>query len=147
MLYPFILASAWASSNYPSTVESELGMDCAPQCTLCHASNSGGSGTVTAEFGMAMMDRGLAGGGQTDLVVSALAAMTSDGVDSDGDGTIDTDELSAGQNPNPGGADFCAGGTTPLTPSYGCFNSAQAPMSALGIFGAALAFGLVKRRR
>lgn len=146
MILTLVLASAWASSSYPGDIESELGMGCVPQCTLCHETNGGGSGTVIQEFGMAMMDRGLTGGSNASALTSALAAMTSDGVDSDADGTIDTDELSAGQNPN-GGADYCAGGVEPLTPKYGCFNSAQAPASALGIFASFLAFGLVKRRR
>lgn len=147
MMYTFVLASAWASSSYPGDVESELGMDCVPLCTLCHETNGGGTGTVTQEFGMAMMDRGLVGGGNASSLVSALSAMTTDGVDSDADGTIDTDELSAGLNPN-GDTDYCAvGGPEPLVAKYGCFNSAQAPASALGIFASFLAFGLVKRRR
>lgn len=146
MIYSLVLANAWATSSFPGEVQTELGMDCVPTCTLCHETNGGGTGTVIQEFGIAMMDRGLTGGGDVSALLSALGAMTADGVDSDADGTIDTDELSAGQNPN-GDADFCAAGTEPLVAKYGCFNIAQAPASALGIFASFVAFGLAKRRR
>ena len=136
------ITSALASSTYPDAIATELGVSCTPQCTVCHETNSGGSGTVIMEFGMAMEDRGLTGGANTSGLQTALASMTADGVDSDGDGVSDTDELIAGTDPNPGGAPFC----DVLTPTYGCFNTTQRPASGMALLGALTAFVLVTRR-
>ena len=105
---------AIATSNFPAALESELGTVCRPPCTVCHTNNSGGSGTVTQPFGVAMKDRGLVGGSVSKLQ-AALAQMDADGVDSDGDGILDTQALTDGIDPNDGTA-FC--GT--LRPEYGC---------------------------
>ena len=143
MLYTLLAAAAWASPVYPTEVEAALAMPCVPTCTICHETLGGGSGTVTRAFGIAMQDRGLTGGSDVPGLTSALDTMTLDGVDSDADGTIDTDELTAGQDPNPGGIVFCD--VAVLTPHYGC---GVVPHSATGVAAALLAlFGLVARRR
>lgn len=140
-----LLPLAAASSIYPDTVASDLGMPCTPTCLLCHTTNSGGDGTATQPFALAMEDRGLTGGSATDLVTSALAAMESDGVDSDSDGVIDVDELAAGDNPNDA-TSFCAGDV--LQPQYGCLTTVPvgpARWGWLGLVGASMA--LARRRR
>lgn len=143
MTMPLLLAllagPAHALSNFPAEIEADLGMPCAPTCDLCHASTSGG-GTPTQAFGLAMMDRGMSS--STDSIAPALDALVADAVDSDGDGTIDTEDLALGENPNPDGNDFCAAGIE--GPSYGCLN--VAPASA-GLLGLLLGTGLVARRR
>lgn len=143
-MYLMILwvAAAFASGNYPSALEAELGMACAPACTACHTTNGGGAGTVTAAFGVAMMDRGLTGGGQESSLLDALAQLEADGVDSDGDGTPDVDALTAGADPN-GGAPFCGEDALP-TPTYGCFNHTPG-LASLAVVGAIAA--LTRRRR
>ncbi len=146
MLLPFFLASAWASSTYPLEIETLAEMPCLPTCVLCHETNVGGAGTVTREFGLALIDRGLTGGGQLELLGTAFDTLVADAVDSDGDGTTDADELAAGDDPNPDGAAFC-GTEAPITPEYGCFNSAQSPMSALAVLGGLLGVGLARRRK
>ena len=70
--------------------------------------------------------------GDDASVVTAIDQLAADGTDTDGDGVGDVDELTAGTNPNPGGADFCAG----PTPEYGCF--AQSSGAALIGIGALL---------
>jgi hypothetical protein len=127
---------ALASPGYPADLESELGMPCAPPCTVCHDSNVGGAGTVTAAFGVAMEGAGLAGGSQTDLLVTALGQLDAD---SDGDGTLDVDELAAGDDPN-GGPSLCDA----VAPEYGCFNQGQGPAGLVAVALAALA---VRRAR
>lgn len=138
MILLLALGTAWASPVYPATIASELGAPCDPPCTVCHATNAGGGGTVVQDFGLAMMDRGLSGGADSLALLSALASMSADGVDSDGDGVIDVDELSVGDDPNPGGQPYC----DVLTPTYGC---ATAP--GAGWAGVILGLGVMLRRR
>jgi hypothetical protein len=135
---------AAASGNYPATVQAEAGIPCAPTCTICHATNAGGSGTVTQPFGEAMMARGLTGGGNADALVTALAQLETDAVDSDGDGSPDVDALRAGQDPNDG-TTFC-GDIVVATPEYGCFQHARAGAGA-PLIAAALLIGVSALRR
>jgi hypothetical protein len=139
-------ALATASGNYPGEVQSEAGIPCVPTCTLCHATNAGGGGTVTQPFGEALMARGLTGGGATDALVTALGQLEADSVDSDGNGTTDIDALRAGENPNDGST-FC-GDTVTATPSYGCFQHARGGGStALIVSAIVVAFMGARRRR
>lgn len=134
----FLITTAMASTSYPGGVYTEASMPCLPQCTLCHTDNLGGAGTVTSEFGLAMMERGLEGSSQGDLLIAAMVAMEADAVDSDSDGTLDVDELANGDEPN-GGVAFCS---LP-SPSYGCFNH----VSGSGFSGGAAVLALLALRR
>ncbi len=138
-----LIATAQASPSYPAEVESQLGMPCAPQCTLCHEGTPG-TGTATSAFATAMRDRGLTGGTNMSALHAALQGMDADGVDSDGDGVTDIDELTVGDNPN-GGDPFCSAGGQSTGPRYGC-----AAVPGTGWAPALLAFGLgaaLRRRR
>lgn len=143
MLISLMISGAWASTGYPGEIASYLGVPCTPVCTVCHATNSGGSGTVTQAFGVAMEDRGLTGGSNNTSLTDALDQMTADAVDSDGDGTIDTDDLVGGVDPNTGIA-FC----DVVSPIYGC-TTAPVGSAAAGLVGAllGLATTLTLRRR
>jgi hypothetical protein len=138
-----LVMSAWASSNYPGELQAAVGVDCLPTCTVCHETAGGGSGTVIQDFGIAMMERGLTGGGNTDALTTAFDTLTADGVDSDGDGTADADELANGEDPNPDGEPFC----DVVQPEYGCFNTSASPASLLGVLGGLLAVGVARRKR
>jgi MYXO-CTERM domain-containing protein len=149
MLILSLIASAWASSSYPGALETELGMPCAPTCTLCHATNIGGPGTVVTPFGIAMGERGLTGGGNIAGLTETLDVMATDAVDSDGDGTSDLDELFLGADPNPDAAVFCDidGGGEVVVPIYGCFGGAEGSGSAAGMgLGALLGLTALRRR-
>lgn len=127
-----------ASSGYPAELEDYLALACRPPCTVCHESASGGTGTATREFAVALQERGLEGASDLELLRAAIDAMQSDGADSDGDDAPDLQELADGTDPNPGGSSFCA---VP-TPIYGC---ATAPSAELAAVLAGLA-GLLRRR-
>jgi len=92
--------SALASSNYPGEVSTHLGGDTPiPSCTVCHATNAGGIGTVTKAHGIALMDAGLVAGDLISLTAS-LDTLAASATDSDGGGVGDIDELIAGTDPN-----------------------------------------------
>jgi hypothetical protein len=120
--------AAAASEEYPGKIQSTLGLECAPPCTMCHDNPLGGLGTVRTKFGLAIRGTGPLDCCSPDSIPAALAALSQPsctpspgGVpvagapcDSDGDGVPDIEELQAGRDPNAGGADFCSG------PRYGC---------------------------
>lgn len=160
-------AAAQATASFPFTVQADLSLSYEPPCTICHDTLSGGTGTVTRDFGKAMRTHGLAAG-NTDSVGSALTGLETDNVDSDCDGTIDVQQLKDGRDPNTGeyidgsgkpkpdsdaGPCAAADGGDSTEPAYGCgaqisnapvVPSAWAVVAALGtIFGLALS----RRRR
>jgi hypothetical protein len=141
--------SSLASSNYPGEMASHLGGDTpVPSCTVCHASNAGGFGTVTKSHGISLMDAGLVAGDVRSLT-AALDALASDGTDSDGGGTGDIDELRAGTDPNvadddggDGGGDGDGGDTL----QYGFCAATPDQGAGLGV-AFILAVGLLACRR
>ena len=141
LLIPLLIGAASASSVYPTDLVTALDMPCAPTCMVCHDTNSGRNGTVIQDFGLAMMDRGLTGASASELLDTALEAMAADRADSDGDGTTDTEELAAGEDPNPGGATFCS----VVTPEYGC--STGGGVASSSVLAVLLGGGMARRRR
>ncbi len=138
-----LLTPALASGNYPAEVATFTEMSCTPTCLLCHTTASGGGGTANQPFALALKDRGLTGGGDTDALTTALAALEADAVDSDGDGTTDVEGLRAGLDPNDGVA-FC-GSDVVDAPTYGCFQHARAG-TGVGLVVGALAAAMFRRR-
>lgn len=124
---------AHASSGYPGAIQSHLGLSYSPPCTVCHETDSGGSGTATKAFGSALRQNGLTGGGNTDSLNGALDALSSAGTDSDCDGVGDVAQLEEGREPNTGeyidgsgkpapekGDAGCASSSGGTEPGYGC---------------------------
>jgi len=124
---------AQASPSYPSQLRDALGLAYTPSCMLCHSptADAAAPGPVDTPFGRSMVARGLSGEPNPDgdagttvdagaidpTILAALAAMRRDGVDSDGDGAQDLDELSWGADPNV----FDGFHSNPVAPPhYGC---------------------------
>lgn len=98
---------ALASVSYPGELMKQLGVSAlpvpAPYCTVCHASDVGGVGTITTPFGRALLR---AGALQSNLpsLDAALDDLDAMGTDSDQDGVSDLDELRQNLSPNEGEA-------------------------------------------
>ncbi|HET9157144.1 MAG TPA: hypothetical protein VFN91_10790 [Myxococcaceae bacterium] len=107
--------AARATPNFPSAIARDLQLSSPPACTICHATNSGGAGTVVKPFGKYLISRGLAPFDEGSLA-GALAAAAGERHDTDGDGVLDVDALKQGLDPN--------GSSTPTTtlddPTFGC---------------------------
>lgn len=145
VLLSLVTGSASASSDYPSSLQSALGLSAGPPpCTLCHRTNSGGSGTAGTPFATAMRNAGLTGGGDTASLIRALDTLTAASTDSDGDGVPDVSELRAGTDPN---ASLAPQLTPTVPPRYGCGASAVPETLVLGALIAALAPVWRRRRR
>lgn len=158
--------SASASPSYPSAIQSDLSLSYSlgtDHCIICHASNSGGIGTVVQPFGLAMKQAGLVLE-NTAALSSALSTLDSDMHDSDCDGVPDIQQLKAGRNPNGGpaadqyidgsgrthAATSCSGADgggsdtpTVIIPEYGCgAQLAAGPVSGAGLSAVATLLGL-----
>lgn len=174
MRSPLVLASisialltpavASATSSFPGAVEAHLSLTYTPPCTICHTTLSGGTGTVTKDFGKSMRQNGLVSG-STDSVNAGLDALDGANVDSDCDDVNDVQQLKEGREPNTG--EFidgsgnakpdnagCAPGTGgSVDPAYGC--GAQlangsvtgSPWGAVAALATILGLGASRRRR
>jgi hypothetical protein len=110
-------AVAAASPEYPEAMQTDLGLEKAPGCELCHRAAMEPVGAADTLFGKSMVAKGLLGAADTVSLAKALEGLKEGGVDSDGDGARDFDELSWGGDPNH--ADVPEGGVeAPVT--YGC---------------------------
>ena len=137
-------ARAHASPGFPAVIHQDWELSYTPECTLCHASESGGRGTVVTYFGQEMEALGVIA--QSDATLAeALSVDKAQGVDSDGSGTSDYDDMVAGRDPNSGPGPSGGGRIRPL---HGC---AMGHAPGDGGDGAAvfllLACALVARRR
>jgi hypothetical protein len=107
--------AARATPNFPAAIARDLQLSAPPACTICHATNEGGTGTVVKPFGKYLVSRGLAPFDESSLA-GALAAARGEHHDTDGDGVSDIDALQQGLDPN--GAP--SGGPQIEDPTFGC---------------------------
>ena len=112
-------------------VAAQLSLSYVPACALCHSAGAEG-GAADTPFATAMRERGLSA--SADSVAPALDSVRRDGVDSDGDGTGDIDEIIAASDPNADGD--------------GCTCAAAGVADAPSLFASALMLlSLATRRR
>ena len=163
-----LLASgeAGASSYYPASIQTHLGVTCTPDtvlgsstqaCLICHNNTAGGIGTVVTRFGHTMVMLGLVAQSQNSLF-RALDQEKSAGTDVDFDGDTDIAALMACRDPNvpdfgdAGGDGSLANSYVPPSdpiPEYGC--SLLRPSARRVRVGASwgflvAAFALLRRR-
>jgi hypothetical protein len=128
LLLLLLPVTAAASTAYPEGIRAHLDIATAPPCDVCHHAVSEPVGSVDRPFGLAAVARGLVGEEEVSLR-AALDALRADGVDSDGDGAQDLDELGWGGDPN--SADLPE---APLheAPTYGCgVAGGEAPVTSV----------------
>jgi hypothetical protein len=134
-------AAASASEGYPEAMRCDLELDYTPGCELCHQRAEAPVGAASQPFAKSLEARGLLGDGDVASLERALAR--DQGVDSDGDGAEDVDELSWGGNPNVSDAPK---GKPPPQVSYGCGGRPQGT-AMIGAFTALAGLVLSRRRR
>ncbi|MGA3123709.1 MAG: thrombospondin type 3 repeat-containing protein [Polyangiaceae bacterium] len=153
--------SAHASRSLPRNIQSDVGLNYQPPCSICHQYGKTGDGTAIEPFAWSMRARGLTGSRKT--LTPALDADESDRVDSDGDGIPDIEELRNGTDPNspandciiPDGTAIDDGQCSPggrASPQLGCSvqglpGSAGWGLSAEMAIAALVALSLVRRAR
>jgi hypothetical protein len=108
-------AAAWATPDFPAAIARDLQLSAPPACTICHATDAGGSGTVTKPFGKYLVSRGLVPFDESSLA-AALAAAAGENHDSNGDGISDIEALKMGLDPN----GTASGASTLEDPTFGC---------------------------
>ncbi|MEO7032974.1 MAG: thrombospondin type 3 repeat-containing protein [Polyangiaceae bacterium] len=115
-----IVTLAWSSAahakeEFPGQIENQYKLGYQPPCSVCHTADNTGSATPRTAFALALRSRGLTGSNQTLSI--ALKQLEADGVDSDGDGVTDIQELKDGTDPNSSGN---ASIKDAQEPGYGC---------------------------
>jgi hypothetical protein len=108
--------SAQATPEYPSVIDSTLGVECPlpnQRCLMCHTTARGGQTTAVQPFAQTLRRFGLVRGYQDAALIDALNRLPDDtNSDPDTDSIPDREELLTCGNPS--GADLGDG------PQYGC---------------------------
>jgi hypothetical protein len=139
-----VTSGAAASESFPDATQADLDLSYAPGCDLCHAHADAPVGGASKPFAASLVARGLVAGDDASL---AKALVADEGVDSDGDGARDLDELSWGGDPNHPDVPV---GKPPPEITYGCGGSSKGAPGGSAPFALAFSAGLaacLRRRR
>lgn len=140
-----------AREQYPREIANHLGSNTPyPLCSLCHQDGKTGKDTLVTPFALGMRARGM-GDGKGSALTGALDRVRADGVDSDGDGATDIEELMAGSDPNASTSTPSSPGSV-TDPQLGCTVAAGEQYGKAGQAGQdgvalVLVAGLLWRRR
>lgn len=137
-----LAATAEAREEFPGLIAEQLQAPQNPPCGVCHEGGKiGSAATVFTPFAWTMRAHGLGDSGSS--VRTAAQGVKDDGVDSDGDGTPDWQEIVDGTDPNaPGTAMYSQ------DPQLGCqMGHGSTGPSAAGWLAALLGIMLRRRRR
>lgn len=133
-----------AKEPFPGMVARHLQAPREPPCGLCHEYGKTGGSTLVTPFAWAMRARGLTG--ESSLLAS-LDRVAADGVDSDGDGSADVEEIVAGTDPNTAASTPAHPGTV-ADPQLGCAVASGAPVTpAASLLALTVLFLAATRRR
>jgi len=132
-----LVAMVLATPDFPGVIQQQFGLARSPACTICHATDAGGPGTVVKPFGIYLRSRGLVPFDEASLRTALLADLGER--HSSSGGLTDVDALKAGEDPN---------GTqgTNLVPAYGC-SSGGARVDLLALVALWTLLGLRRRAR
>jgi hypothetical protein len=149
-------ASAQANPLFPTMLQQQLMLQCAPDCIICHLTDAGGINTLRDKsIGKSWKSNfGLDGNAVSSLAPAIMGAQQSMN-DADGDGMPDITELQMNENPSDptNAAALCpmGGTTTPTSPTYGCVHVAPRGhvddvAAAAGAIVALLGIAALRRR-
>jgi Bacterial TSP3 repeat len=134
---------AHAKDEFPNEIKADFPLiTYEVPCSVCHIKGNTGAATPITPFALSLRSRGLTG--QNNSVRASLALAKSDGVDSDGDGVSDFQELINGTDPN-SSADSSI--VDDQEPGVGCGGTAPKGRAAPGLGSAVAAIWLFLRRR
>ena len=132
--------AAQAKEQFRDAITSELHLRQTPPCSICHLGGKTSGATVFTPFAWTMRAHGMSD--STSSVRTAIRAVETDKVDSDGDGVPDTQEIIDGTDPNaPGTA------TDIQDPQLGCRLGGGAGGRGATAGSTILLVWLIRRRR
>ena len=131
---------AHARRDFPDVIAQQLNAPKAPPCSVCHLGGKTSGATVETPFAWTMRAHGMSG--SPSSVQMAIQGVKNDGVDSDGDGVPDWQEIADGTDPNePGTA------TDIQDPQLGCRVAGGTPRRGAAVALAIALAWVVRRRR
>ena len=150
----FVAGPAAAAPTFPKKIQDAFGLDYLIPCEACHENGNAGIGTLRTPLGLTVRSYNV-NPDDPQTVVDALTQMKAAGVDSDGDGKSDVDELTGNKTASPvvppSNPNVRAPGDTPwpspTIPDTGCATSGGPDASPWLAAGLVAGFFVLRARR